>query len=301
MIDFDSFPSFVCRYIHNENAASMNVLYRSTAKRNMPFLTMTSLSPGWCSTSKQRTTCFGALPVDNCAIQLPDNATAGEVIDQWEVSFTIKSPLAVGPYIDIGLPGFESPSHDQITVFSFDVSAKHVDPEFPPKLPEPQPEYELLNCYEDVRIKRAVGGGTCGNFRDANAIVTSVHACARLAAEKEYAGFCIADNSTCMTSRDFMLEYDTYNVSLQLDDIEEAERAEFVKQLQLEKSECLNATKRATLDAGGVYNASEAAKKCTPTREFVFNTTGLRGCLRDMGGPEAMRFESYMNTHMNTK
>jgi hypothetical protein len=222
-------------------------------------------------------------------ILLPDNTTAGKVVSRWEISFAIKSPLAVGQYIDIGLPGFESPSPDQDSVFSFDVTAKRVDPEFPPRLPEPQPEHELLGCYEDVRIKRAVGGGTCGNFRDGNAIVTSVHACARLAAEKEYAGFCIADNSTCLTSPDFLIEYDTYNVSVQLDSIEEAAHKEFDQEIEYEKSRCLNATKRGALAAGLVYNASEAARNCTPDRNFVFNTTGLRGCLHyGMGGPETM-------------
>jgi hypothetical protein len=216
------------RYIHSENAASLNVLYRSSAKRNMPFLSMTSLSPGWCSTSTQRTSCFGALPVDNCAISLPDNATAGQAVSRWEISFSIKSPLAVGQYIDFGLPGFEleaSPQDSgsqeaQGSVFAFDISAKRVDPLFPPRIPEQEPEYELLGCYEDVRAKRAVGGGTCGNFRDGDAIVTSVAACARLASDRDYEGFCIADNSTCMTSSEFLLEYDTYNVSVQLDEIE---------------------------------------------------------------------------------
>ncbi len=59
--------------------------------------------------------------------------------------------------------------------------------------------------------------------------------------------------------------------------------------IEIEKGGCLNASKRAALEAGVPYNASESARNCTPAREFVFNMTGLKGCLHyGMGGPETI-------------
>jgi hypothetical protein len=316
----------VRRYIHSGNAAVATVQYRSTKKRNLPFLPMTSLSPGWCSGSNlPRTTCFKTLPVEECAISFSADATAGEVVKSWQIAFRLQTPLAVGEYVDISLPGFSmageatasTTGSNGVYHFAFEVMAKTLDPGFPVKLPNPQPEYESIGCYEDVRTSRAVGGGTCGNFNDADGVVVSIDACARIAADKAYGGFCIADGSTCMTSRDFFLEYDKYNHSGYLEEVEARARREFEAQVQQELQECLstssgqhkNGIANASLtdefsnssSANGTdeWQADEAdepalnasnASDCyrAAQRPFVYNAT--KWCNQGgMGGPGAMQ------------
>jgi hypothetical protein len=266
----------------------------------MPFMSVKSLSPGWCSGSTlPRTSCFGSLPIEQCSIVFSENSTAGNVIERWQLAFRLLMPMDVGDHVDISLPGFEkyvsaqgsvagnfsnestsSVTSDSKVTFAFEVMKKSVNPGFPLKLPEEPLTYEKIGCFNDVRTKRAVGGGTCGNFQDSDGVVTSVGACARIAADKGFRGFCIADGSTCHTSSDFFLAYDTYNKSVELGDLETAAEQQFQRDIQREIKKCLNSSN---------YNASAGNSSCIPTRAFVFNTTGLKGCLKEgMGGPEAM-------------
>jgi hypothetical protein len=304
------------RYIHGGGVASASVSYRSTLKRNAPMLPITSPSPGWCSGSMlPRTSCFGALPIDNCEINFVEGATAREVVKSWQVAFRLQTPLVVGEYVDISLPGFEKYAATQesnsgnepaslasattagtTTIFAFEVMAKSVNPGFPITLPDPAPKYIKIGCYEDVRTHRAVGGGTCGNFKDPDGVVTSVDACARITADKGFRGFCIADGSSCHTSSKFWLEYDTYNKSDDLGDAETLAQEQFDRDIQREIRECLNSSNKsaaaATITALGstqTYGNASNRSRCDPDREFVFNTTGMKGCLkRGMGGPGTM-------------
>jgi hypothetical protein len=266
----------------------------------MPLMSVKSLSPGWCSGSTlPRTSCFGSLPIEQCSISFSENSMAGKVIERWQLAFRLLVPMAVGDYVDISLPGFEkyASAHDPAagnfsnestssttsgskSTFAFEVMKKSMNPGFPPKLPEEPLVYKKLGCFNDIRTKRAVGGGTCGNFQDSNGVVTSVGSCARIAADKGFRGFCIADGSTCHTSSDFFLTYDTYNKSVELGDLETAAEEQFQRDMQREIKKCLNSSN---------FNTSTGNSSCIPTREFVFNTTGLKGCWKaGMGGPEAM-------------
>ncbi len=293
------------RYIHGGDLASASVSYRSTQKRNAPLMPITSPSPGWCSGSTlPRTTCFGALPIDHCEISFAEDAMAGAVVKSWQVAFRLQTPLEVGEYVDISLPGFEKYASDSAssasttvgttTIFAFEVMAKSVNPGFPVTLPDPAPKYIKIGCYEDVRTHRAVGGGTCGNFKDPDGVVTSVDACARITADKGFRGFCIADGSSCHTSSKFWLEYDTYNKSDDLGDAEALAQELFDRDLQREIQECLNSTNKSIaaitpLGSTQTFGNASNRSRCDPGREFVFNTTGMKGCLkRGMGGPGTM-------------
>jgi hypothetical protein len=309
--------SIKLRYIHGGDAASASASYRRlhTLKR-MPMAPITSLSPGWCSGSTApRTSCFGNLPTDKCAIEFGENAAAGEVVESWNIAFRLQTPLAVGQYVDVSLPGFGKevsvqdsdsertdaaiPSATTVagtkTRFAFQVLAKSLDPGFPETLPDPGPRYAKIGCYEDVRTQRAVGGGTCGNFKDADAVVPTVEACARIAAERGFGGFCISEGSMCHTSREFFLQYDTYNKSDELGELEALAKEQFQREIQAEIEACMNASNVSsaqftahtvdTSDAHAWLNGS----LCAPSREFVFNVTGVKGCLQGgMGGAESM-------------
>ncbi len=109
------------------------------------------------------------------------------MIELWQLAFRLQTPLAVGKYVDISLPRFETRARAQdsaaaslsstqatTTTFAFEVMAKSVDPDFPPTLPDQGPEFVNIGCYEDVSQNRAVGGGTCGNFNDGDGVVTTV-------------------------------------------------------------------------------------------------------------------------------
>jgi hypothetical protein len=212
-------------------------------------------------------------------------------------------PLAPGEYVDISLPGFEKSSlapdsgsgdtnTSETTIFAFKVMAKSVMPEFPVTLPDPTPEYIKIGCYEDRITRRAVGGGTCGNFKDSSGVVTSVNACARIAADKGFRGFCIADGSTCHTSYNFFLEYDTYNKSVNLGELEALAEAQFMREIQAEIEACLNAsnnTRPAYTKMSTPPSNQSNLSICAPTRQFVFNISGLKGCLKNgMGGTGTM-------------
>ncbi len=295
-----------CRYIHGGGAASASVSYRSAQKRSAPMVPITSLSPGWCrGSSLPRTECFGSIPIDQCAINFSNDTSAGELVKSWQIALRLQMPLAPGEYVDIGLPGFEKPSDSDTgttnasatttTIFAFEVMTKSVNPEFPVTLPDPAPEYVKIGCYEDVRHRRAVGGGTCGNFKDSSGVVTSVDGCARIAADKGFRGFCIADGSTCHTSYEFHLEYDTYNKSVDLGELEALAQAQFMREIQAEIAACLNASNStrppAPTKMSTPSNASNSshASICAPTRQFEFNTSGLQGCLKNgMGGAGTM-------------
>jgi hypothetical protein len=58
-----------------------------------------------------------------------------------------------------------------------------------------------------VMMARPVGGGTCGNLRDAAAVVTSVRMCASYAWSKGNKGFCVFSGAQCFTSADFTQAY----------------------------------------------------------------------------------------------
>jgi hypothetical protein len=281
----------------------------------MPLMPTTSISPGWCTGSLQpRTSCFGSLPLDQCSIEFAEDTMAGKVVKWWQIAFRLQTPLSVGEYVDVSLPGFDqyiqtdgpllSPvvtTSSKTTIFAFEIMAKSVDPGFPVTLPDLAPEYMKIGCYDDVRARRAVGGGTCGNFKDSDGVVTSVDACARIAVDRGFRGFCVADGSTCMTSRDFFLEYDTYNRSDDLGELEALAHAEYEAEMRDELEACLNASnKTGKLGTQSIFeaytdgaassssssNTSNASSRCAPSRKFVFNTTGMKGCLKSgMGGP----------------
>jgi hypothetical protein len=292
------------RYVHGGNAASASVAYRSTRRRNLPMLPITSISPGWCSGSTlPRTTCFGALPIENCDVNFAHDAAAGDVVKWWQIGFRLLSPLEVGQHVDITLPGFTksavadaslaSITQGTRTIFAFEVMAKALNPGFPVTVPHASPEYVKIGCYEDVRTQRAVGGGTCGNFKDADGAVTSVDACARIAGDKGYRGFCIADGSTCLTSRDFFLEYDTYNETVDIGELEIQAEKEFVAEVKRELEACLNETHKLILEAKATKTPTNLTNascfSAMENRTFEFNTTGMTGCLRKgMGGPGTM-------------
>jgi hypothetical protein len=56
-------------------------------------------------------------------------------------------------------------------------------------------------------IHRPIGGGTCGNLRDAT-VVSSVGMCASYAHTEGNSGFCVVSGTQCFTSDDFQSAYD---------------------------------------------------------------------------------------------
>ena len=57
-------------------------------------------------------------------------------------------------------------------------------------------------------IFRPIGSGTCGNQRDATAVVSSLGMCASYAWSNGNAGFCVVSRTQCFTSVDFQMAYD---------------------------------------------------------------------------------------------
>ncbi len=56
-------------------------------------------------------------------------------------------------------------------------------------------------------VGRPVGSGTCGNLRDASALVSSVGMCASYAWSNGKNGFCLVKGSQCFTSDSFQDDY----------------------------------------------------------------------------------------------
>jgi hypothetical protein len=87
------------KYIHTGGYANASVAYRvkrGQEEEPLPLLPLDSVSPGWCAgTFATRTKCFGVPATDQCAIDFPADISGGEVVDTWDVSFMLQTPLRV--------------------------------------------------------------------------------------------------------------------------------------------------------------------------------------------------------------
>ena len=272
------------RYIFAGAHARARLEYRPVTADGGPFVPLESISAGWCSGDfKPRTTCFGAIPTTECSIKLNDGAMGGEIVDDWEISVLFGTPFKVGDYLDIELMGFE---YDNPVEFAFDSIGRKVDPTLPDRTPTPNPEFTKIGCFKDELTSRAIGGGTCGTFKDALGVVASPDMCARISSSLGLRGFCVSEEGQCLSSRDFFLQYDTYGNTTDLGVVEDAARAAFDERIQREYDECKNSTAgtNSTNGTNGTY-----VDPCLSEETFYFDTTGMEGCFRaGMGGPGAM-------------
>lgn len=189
-------------------------------------LNLESVSAGLCNAQGTHQ-CFQSPPLEDCSVVFKDGSgsasTANDTIAQLEWTFTVLTPMARNSYVDLLLSDF-SQSASTISSFDFDTIEMWEDGSFKADnnaRPQVQTvQYARIGCFKDGLDRanfstdgRALGGGTCGTFKDATKIVASREQCYLYAVELGNPGFCMTRQSECFTAPngDFESSIGTYS------------------------------------------------------------------------------------------
>ena len=203
----------------------LGVTYKGPDTENNE-LSLESVSAGMCNAQGTHQ-CFQSPPFEDCSIVFKDGSgstpSANGTIAQLEWTFTTLRPMARDDYVDLFLGSF-SQSASTISSFDFDTIEMWEDGSFKSvnnARPEMQTvQYARIGCFKDGLDRtnfstdgRALGGGTCGTFKDATKIVASREQCYLYAVEQGNPGFCMTRQSECFTAPngDFESSIGTYS------------------------------------------------------------------------------------------
>ena len=153
----------------------------------------------YCSSAPTGSSCRPAAPFNKCGVAFAGTPGAGDPVN---VTFTFETrvPVAKGRQVKLILDGFEGSK-----VPSFTLAAAAAAPTFPgPDFFEvPGTEATMkLGCFKNPANGRNLKANSeeCGNYNDADEIVSSVSMCQSLAKRKSKWGFCVQKNLCFMLS-----------------------------------------------------------------------------------------------------